>query len=369
ACVYSAILEKSMSQSSLESNPFQAEAWIQRGLRAELTEHDSARAEHYYLEAARVNHMFLPLWTLANFYFRQQNKPKFFDAAKRALEITPYDSRPILSEAWAMANRPGEVLGILPNREKVRFEYLNFLLANDQSDQLASAAVGAAAFRFNAQAENPGMENSWRDLLGSTEDRLIATGQIEAAQRVWDNMHRTDWVRISTPSVSNPLSNGAFRKPFLGHGFDWAVQPVHGVNADQFEELAKLSFAFDGTQPEACRLLQQFIPLNSGDTYRFEWQAESADLRESVGLKWRIFAVTPESGPRAGAPLTSPDLMSAGQSNGSWEFSVPPSWHSALVALEYERPLGQVRAEGSVSIRGVSMTSIAHSAPQSKGSL
>ncbi len=369
ACVYSAILAKTLPPSSLESNPFQAEAWIQLGLQTELKEHDPVRAERCYLEAARVNHMYLPQWTLANFYFRQQDKQKFFESAKRALELTPYDSRPILSEALAIASQPGEVLAILPNREKIRFEYLNFLLANDQSNQIASAALGAAAYPFNARAENPGIENSWRDLLGSTEDRLIATGQTEAAQRVWNSLHRTGWVRIFAPTGSNPLTNGSFREPFFGHGFDWAVQPVHGVNADQYEELAKLSFAFDGTQPESCRLLQQFVPLNGGDSYRFEWQAESADLRESFGLKWRIFAVMPESQLRSIAPLTSPDLMSAGQSIGSWKFTVPPTWHTALVTLEYERPLGQVRAEGSVSIREVSMTSIAPLAPQSKGSL
>lgn len=368
ACLYSAILAKSPPQSSLESNPFQAEAWIQLALRTELNQHDPVRAEHYYLEAARVNHMFLPQWTLTNFYFRQQDKRKFFESAKHALALTSYDSRPIFAEAWTMASQPEEVLAILPNRKKIRFEYLNFLLASNASDQLESAALGAAAYPSDAPVENPGIENSWRDLLGSTEDRLISTGQTVAAQRVWDRMRRAGWVRISTPTVANPLTNGSFRNPLLGHGFDWALQPVHGVTADHFVELAKLSFTFDGTQPEACRLLQQFVPLNGGQMYRLSWQAESVDLHDSSGLKWRVFAVMPEGGGAPVGPLTSPDLTSAGPPNGLWEFTVPPSWQAGLVTLEYERPLGQVRAEGSVSLREVSMTSMAHSASQSKGS-
>jgi tetratricopeptide (TPR) repeat protein len=179
ACLYSAILAKAPRESSLESNPFQAEAWIQLGLQAELNQHDPVRAERYYLEAARVNHMYLPQWTLTNFYLRQQDKRKFFETAKRALELTPYDSRPILAQAWTMASQPGEVFAILPPRERVRFEFLSFVLANGLSDQFQAAALSAAAFRFDTPVENPGIENSWRDILGSTEDRLIATGRSE----------------------------------------------------------------------------------------------------------------------------------------------------------------------------------------------
>lgn len=368
ACVYSLMLAKGMPQSSLESNPFQADAWIRLGLQSELKGHDTKRAEQYYLEAAKVNHMYLPQWTLTNFYFRQQDRRKFFESARRALDLTPYDSRPIFAQAWTMADDPKQVLDILPSRETVRFAYLSFLLENGASDQLEAAALLATVYPFDTPADPPGIQNSWRGLLGSAEDQLLSTGQTESAQRMWDHMHRNNWVRIFTPSASHPLSNSSFRNPVFGHGFDWALEPVHGVSGDQFEDLAKLSFTFDGTQPEACRLLHQFVPLNGGDTYRLTWQAESADFRESFGLKWRIFAVMPESGKHPLAPLTSPDLISASQPYGSWEFTIPLTWTAGLITLEYERPLGQVRAEGSVSIREVSMTSMAHSTSQSKGS-
>jgi hypothetical protein len=178
-------------------------------------------------------------------------------------------------------------------------------------------------------------------------------------------MHQRGWVRTPAPSASAPLTNASFREPFLGHGFDWSFLPVHGVVSDQYAELAKISLTFDGTQPESCRLLQHFIPVKGGGAYRMNWQAESADLREAFGLKWRIFAVTSESDKRPIAPLTGPELMMGGQPDGSWEFTVPPTWQTALLTLEYERPLGQVRAEGSISIRDLSMAA----ASQSKGSL
>ena len=51
---------------------------IQLGLNAEITEGDPKTAESYYLKAAAVNKMFLPKWTLTNYYFRQQNYERVF---------------------------------------------------------------------------------------------------------------------------------------------------------------------------------------------------------------------------------------------------------------------------------------------------
>ena len=75
---------------AVELNPFNVEAWIQLGLTFEMERHDAASAERYFLRAAQVDRMFLPKWTLTNFYFRQQNEREFFRWAKATLEITPY---------------------------------------------------------------------------------------------------------------------------------------------------------------------------------------------------------------------------------------------------------------------------------------
>ncbi len=56
---------------AVELNPFDSESWIQLGFVSEFQQHDRASAERYYLKAAEVNKMFLPKWTLTNFYFRQ----------------------------------------------------------------------------------------------------------------------------------------------------------------------------------------------------------------------------------------------------------------------------------------------------------
>ena len=82
---------------AVELNPFDAESWIQLGLAAEMEEHNVASAERYYLQAWRVDRMFLPRWTLTNFYFRQQSPHEFFRWAEATLQITPYPADPVFA--------------------------------------------------------------------------------------------------------------------------------------------------------------------------------------------------------------------------------------------------------------------------------
>jgi hypothetical protein len=149
---------------------------------------------------------------------------------------------------------------------------------------------------------------------------------------------------------------GSLHEPAFGHGFGWLRPQTPGVLSDQFPSLGKLTFSFDGTEPETCRLLQRFIPVDGAKSYNFNWQAESLDLQGSSGLRWRIYPVLPEND-KDRVLLSSPELLMNGPQEGSWQFVTPAGWRVALVTLEYERPLGQVRAEGSVSLSNISIRS------------
>src|SRR5438270_8282764 len=50
-------------------NPSDSAIWIRRGLRAE-SQRDFVNAEKFLLEAARIDKLFVPRWTLANYYAR-----------------------------------------------------------------------------------------------------------------------------------------------------------------------------------------------------------------------------------------------------------------------------------------------------------
>src|SRR5436190_13674716 len=51
-------------------NPSDSNIWIRRGLRAE-SEQDFTRAEQFLFQAAAIDKLYAPRWTLANYYARR----------------------------------------------------------------------------------------------------------------------------------------------------------------------------------------------------------------------------------------------------------------------------------------------------------
>ena len=90
---------------AVELNPFDFESLIQLGIFSEFQKHNDAQAERYYLRAEEVNKMFLPKWTLTNYYFRHGRTAEFFRWATASLAITPYSPEPIFLAD--VADEPG----------------------------------------------------------------------------------------------------------------------------------------------------------------------------------------------------------------------------------------------------------------------
>jgi pentatricopeptide repeat protein len=339
---------------STELNRFSADTWFRLGYHAELNQHQPRLAERYFLKAVAVDRSYLPRWTLANFYFRQHNREQFLKWAKSALEITPYDGAAVFFQTLALTNDEKQVLNILPARTQVAFDYLNFLLVSNRDASLEPVAMRALNLPAAAPFGRPDLPGRWQNLLGITEDRLLTAGNVDAALRVWNKMHQRGWTKLAAPSASAPLTNVKFEAPFSNHGFDWSSVPASGVSFDQIPESQKIRFTFSGTQPEWCRLLQQFVSLEPGRTYRMAWETESSDFVDQIGLTWKLYPAG-SGGLDAGAALSSPDLIVKGANHGEWIFSVGNDAKLYLITLEFKRPLGQVRAEGSLAIRDVSM--------------
>lgn len=336
---------------AVQQNPYRAEIWIRLGLQSEMQSHDVAGAEREYLNAAHYDHTYMPLWTLTSFYLRQYNRNKFVAAAKSALEITPYDSGPVFSEGYALGLDDQEIMRLIPQRPEVAFGYLQFVLASNRADALEPAVLRAASFRVPARRDEDGQRANWASLLGIAGDRLIALNRIHSAVGAWKRMHETGWIPLPAPSAAVPLTNGSFRFPISGHGFDWLLYSVPGVSADQMPESQKLRFSLSGTQPEQCRLMQQVMVLRPGGEYRLSWQAESTDFQSALGLTWKLMPLAGGSEPDI---LTSPDLFT-GTGRSDWTFTVPRRSDSFLLTLELKRPLGQMRAEGAFAISDLSL--------------
>ena len=85
---------KSLLERAVKLNRYDAASWIQLGLLSEAG-NDLPQAEKALLQAASVDSTFLPSWSLANFYFRQQNAARFWYWAQKAAQMVPDDATPL----------------------------------------------------------------------------------------------------------------------------------------------------------------------------------------------------------------------------------------------------------------------------------
>ena len=83
--------------------------------------------------------------------------------------------------------------------------------------------------------------------------------------------------------------------------------------------------------------------------YRLEWRAVTKNLEAPSGFAWHI---SPVPNP-ADLDISSEDLVKS--SAMTWEFRAPLS-ALCLLTLEYRRPVGTIRATGSLVLQNVMLT-------------
>lgn len=126
-------------RAAVSLNPRLASAWIQLGLDAEA-DGNLAEAEADLLGAARVDRLYLPAWTLANFYFRRGDSERFWPWAARAAALTFDDYRPLLRLADALETSPQSVAARLAGGAPLLRAYLDLLIGAGRLDQAQEIA-------------------------------------------------------------------------------------------------------------------------------------------------------------------------------------------------------------------------------------
>ena len=326
---------------AIELNPYDSKSWIDLGFEAELRQNDTRSAEYNFLKAAQVDHMYMPRWTLANFYFRQGRPDSYFKWAPQALSITPYDPTPILDQIWSISQDSTRNLAAIPDQYRALYLYLAFLISTNRFAFIAPAAERAIQAPI-IQPEIAPLSEDRANILGVTVDQLLLRGDRPAALSLWSSMRRASVVTLPQPTEEQPLSNSDFAKPFLEHGFDWKAVPVRGVTVDRLFGASEVRFLFNGSEPESCALLQQFIPVREGSRYRITWEATTNEGVKPPGIEWHLYAIFGDKPP-------------ADIGTGQQAFEIPRSVDSAILSLEYRRPLGQTRLEGTLLLRRVAL--------------
>lgn len=265
---------------------------IRLGLAAEQRG-DAGEAERQLREAYSVDHQFETRWTLANFYFRQGRVAEFWMWMRSALEVSYGDRRPAFDLCWRMSSDADEILQAIPDREDVAADYLAFLMNRPE-------ALAAAVRKVNRP-----------ELLLAATDVLLEAKRYADAVEVWKQAGRSAPVGVTSPG---------FEAPQTGHGFDWRWNAAGGV-----KHPAPARIQLTGAQPETVELVRQYVGgLRPGARYKLQWTAAA----KVPGLEWRV-----NGGPadfRADAEV-------------------------AVLALWYERPKGEVRAEAQIDIGNVQL--------------
>lgn len=329
---------------SVEEDPFNYNAWIRLGFLAEMQDGDNAAAETAYLKAAEVNHMFLPKWTLANFYFREQKRDAFFHWTKETLSVTPYASDPVFAQMWQMTQNEDELNAAIPDRARVLLQYAWYLANNKIYDRVPHAVERLVQVVGKDDPRKWGRD----DLLAASMDHMLEAGDAVSARAVWSSFKNAGWISQSVPDEQNPITNGDFATPFYRHGFDWVMNENAGTRVTQYADTPEVHISFYGDESEAFTLMQQYVALAPGASYEMKWVTQGGELTEPTGLAWHLHSV------RGGAPeLVSGDLM---DERKSWDFVAPAVGKVYLLTLEYKRPLGATRGHGSLSLKSVGMT-------------
>jgi tetratricopeptide (TPR) repeat protein len=322
-------------------NPYSSAPRIRLGLAAEI-QGDSAKAERWLLEAARVDHQFEPGWTLANFYFRAERREEFWTWMRFALEVSYGDRTPAFDLCWRASSDAGKILqrGI-PDRHEVVAAYLVYLLRTEPPQRrlpprmATPQDVGTQGVVDVARRLAAYHDGSDLPMLFGACDRLLAARD-SAAVEVWQMMGQ---------AAPAGIFNGDFSTVPLNHGFDWRLIESPGVTHVSLSAPSGHRIAFSGQQAESCSLLAQALDLKAGKHYRLHWEARTADMKSPSGLQWRV-------GGQHAALFPSEDWTPG-------ELTMAATEVFQVLELAYQRPIGESRTEGNVELRQIRLVEVA----------
>jgi hypothetical protein len=322
---------------ALRANTRQSSIWIAKGLAEERAKAPAA-AERDLLQAAFFDHQYLPAWTLANFYFRQNRPAGFWVWARRAAALTYDDFRPLLALAQAMEADPRVALEDLgggeasPLRARLLDSDLDYLVEQSRLGEAQQVARLLLARKSPADTAR----------LLEFDQRQIQAGHARDALEVWNGV----W---NDPDGSAGANGDLTRAP-SGIAFDWRLNRSEGFSSAW--QPGELTFDLSGQQLESCALLERVVALDPSRRYRLRFEYVTSGLASPTGLAWEL----------DGEPARSLPPASAWQA-GEAVLALRPSpavdrLRLAKLRLLYRREPGTIRAPGEIQLRHVSLEAL-----------
>ena len=320
---------RALLETSLRLDHYNAQADIELGLRYEA-DGDASQAEKLLLQAAVIDHTYLPRWSLANFYLRQGSLPAFWMWARKAAEMPADDIGALFDLCWRVSPDPDEIMSrIVNDNPEVVPQYLSFLMGKGE---LPAAAGAAVRLLHDGSAETD------RPLLLSLVNQLVAVNDAAPANSLWHQMIQHQWV-VADQTVPN---NAAFAREPQPVSFDWTLGSYQGLHS--WPGPRGLETEFTGEEPESCTIAEQSLALPPGN-YTLTYSYHTAGIAPDTGIQWQIVDA------KSGTVLAqSPDLSSDSPRQTAVDFSVSPEAPLLRLRLLYQRALGTIRVSGTLVI-------------------
>jgi tetratricopeptide (TPR) repeat protein len=313
-------------------NPMDSRVYIRLGLAAE-TAGDRARAERLLLHAASIDRLFEPRWALMNFYFRSGNESQFWRWAGEGFRISYGDRTPVFELCWRMRQNPDLVeRAALDAGEPGLVQLIRFLVAKDRLNDAAALSRRIVA---SGRPEDLGTFND----VGA---RLIQAGDTPAALELWNALCRRSLLPFAPldPLGGRFLTDWRFEHDPAGLAFHWRAGTAPGVAAGRMSAAGGYRFDFSGTEPDACDLITETVPLEQSRNYRVRLTYRTTGVSGASGLHLRACGEA------------TPDLVSDDWTTVPLAFSSGAT-RAGTIAIDYRRPPGILRIEGRLELREI----------------
>jgi hypothetical protein len=325
---------------AIELSPLTSRYLIRAALRAEVDQ-DFSAAEDLLTRASKVDRKFAPRWALFNFYFRRGSDTGvwptgFWSSMNSALEISsPEDSAAVFRLAWDRTSDPQEIRAHLSGSTKVQKQYLLFLM-----DTGRLIPAGEVATNLSTR-----LDESDVPLLVRYCDRA-SREDTKAAIAVRNTLISRRLVSGTPLQPENGfiLTNPNFAPANPRTAFDWRIPSIDGILVNQAEDGHGIAVSFSGEEPEDCMILSQLMPVITGREFEIQYRYSSSGTVVR-GLRWEVSGA---SGMLAASPELATETDGA---QGQVAFKADGPW--ARLVLHYQRPLGTMRAEATIVIRGL----------------
>ena len=330
-------------QRAVALNPTDAQSWIDLGLLFE-TRGDNARAERYLLRAAYEDAQYLPRWSLANYYFRRNDPPRFWFWAKQAAAMAYGDPLPLFRLCGQMEENGNLIDRLSIRNPSVRASYLAYLVGQNHIDLVGPATQRVLGDRL--ESDTP--------LLLAVCDRLLEQSRVVDALDIWNRLAQAHRIPFDARSFTTGslLTNGAFTVAPTSQGLDWRLPEVDGISPASEDIPGGLRLTFSGREPERCEVLAQYVPVRENRKYELKSLYRTSGIAAGTGLAWRIADVNGSRSLGEGHDLSAEEEMQEQVS-----FRTPNGCHLVRLALVYQRSLGTTRIAGYIVLRSIEMES------------